>query len=390
MSRSIGNSTRSLPLTSPTTEQRIPNGTLIDNGKGADIESTHSAADQGSKLSAPIDGAQGRSTSNKEKQQDFENYTEGAVNNRILENPADNVLPAWRGWFSRPPERKRHEPHLKTEDPETVAVPATNDQKQEDDKNHPEKRRNSDPNPLPSDSSNSRYSRSWLASWVSKPLTKDEPSCVPQPDTTKTPQNALDTLPSRKDDTHVDNDSADAESQPSVPVKAPGWAFWSKSTSSQGKNINPTENIGELATAQSTSPSKLENVAVDKLKAFQSNFRETSGTVEQALPQTPKDNLPKGRILEGAKPLRQDQSNSADTKNPKNHTPNSLLPSFHLTYSTVERASLLGSFSWLWSYKQPVNKKHVNRIQESPKIRRAIAIVGPRSLDLVSYSSSTT
>ncbi|KAL9032527.1 MAG: hypothetical protein Q9214_007932, partial [Letrouitia sp. 1 TL-2023] len=286
---------------------------------------------QGSKLSAPTDVAQGKFISNKEKEQGPENYSESAVNKSILENPSNNDTSTWRGWFSRPPERKRHEPYRKPEGPETVAVPSTNDHKQEDDEIHPEKRRNSDPNPLPSDSSNSRHS--WLASWVSKPLTKDEPNCVPQPDTTKTPQNTIDALPS-KDDTHVNEESAPAELRPLVPIKAPGWAFWSKSTSPQGKNINPAENVGELAMAQSTSPSKLENVAVDKLKPFQSNFRETPGTIEQALPQTPKGNLSKGRILEGAKPLRQDQSNSADTKNSKNYVPNSLLPSFHLTYST--------------------------------------------------------
>ncbi|KAL9612513.1 MAG: hypothetical protein Q9167_002898 [Letrouitia subvulpina] len=375
LSRSIGNSTRSLPLTSPTIEQRIPNGTLTENGKGAEIKSTHNDADQGSKLSAPTDVAQGRSNSNKEREQDPENHTENIVNQRTLETPADNDTSTWRGWFSRPSERKRHELHRKPEDPEIVAVPSTNDHKQEGDENNPpEKRRNSDPNPLPLDSSSSHQSRSWLASWVSKPLAKDEPNCGLQHDTSKTPQNAVDTLPSQKEDTPVVNESALAESQPSVPGKAPGWAFWSKSTSPQGKNINPTENVGELAMAQSTSPPKVENVAVDKLKTLQNNFRETPSTIDQALPQTPKGNLQKGHTIEGTKKLRQDQSNSTDTKNSKNSAPNSLLPLFHLTYSTVERTSLLESVSWLWPYKQPVNKKHVNRIQESPRIKRAIAI----------------
>ena len=136
-----------------------------------------------------------------------------------------------------------------------------------------------------------------------------------------------------------------------------------------------------LAIAESPSQSRPGSVVTtnDSINVPKSGKRERPQSLKTPNEIEPK-NLKEGQPAKGKTPSTtfvdantksKAQSDVLAKKNP----PNLVLPSFQNTYKVRDKPSFIQQLSRLLQYTRLPDTKHVNRLQEPPKIRHALAIV---------------
>ena len=240
-----------------------------------------------------------------------------------------------------------------------------------------------DSSPVPSTSNVESAPRSWLGLWKSAtPSAENELSSAnPLPnDPRKTP--AI-TKPSTDETGQISAASSlptVTAGQPTETDKSYGWAFWSKEPmGADGSGKTRRTSVGELALAGSPSQSKPETVEIDETKLPSKAFKKgtnapikpesaattTDGAKTDDKSSKPAFTAPSKITKESEPPLAKSNQTAA----------NLLLPSLTLTYSTLERPSLLQQLGQFLQYRKPMlNTRHVS-IQDPPRIKRALAIV---------------
>ena len=398
LSRNLGSSSRSLPLSATTTKVNITSSPLNDTersrkGESLDEETTppnsnglkvkkeedegnHKAVDEQKALivedRAPTDPA----TSNEDKHQD---------------EVADRSS-SWLAWFSKgetvqsqaPSNSPVIEESSKIDSRKSILPEEATVKNAQSGEPHSDsdQRRNSDPNPLPVANLEGQQRRSWLGYWSRDDVkatesiiksSKPTPNLIPEGCPRDTKHELQDSSQTA---------SSEAVNQDTAPPQSSGWAFWSRSTQNNPNENSATANIGEFAVAKSPSQSNPEAVLMDGSKGV------IKATDKLGKSETPSSaGQPRGKKVSDVVTASSKSSSATATSIPfttklpkatnillKDNARNLLLPSLKQTYKAPESPGLLQQLGQFLSYTRAPVSKHVNLVRDPPRIKTALAI----------------
>ncbi|KAK7213400.1 hypothetical protein V2G26_020578 [Clonostachys chloroleuca] len=314
----------------------------------------------------------------------------------------------WLGWWSKtpftdtqpstaapPPESKDD---MKVDEPERPVTPPAQTEDAEQAQGKPEQ-----PVAAP-------QSTSWFGFWGASPARNNKPAPNPEPqpdiqttDTTETASAAATPEPPPP--------TQDKLMTETPPKAGSTWAFWSKDSPKPKGNISSVQDPGEIAVIGegseahphpmaegdvSNTPSKApkEKTKVEEPKPkstwrssnkrvrpvsmdLESQASTSSGQMSPAKPGTPQPPSQADQP-DSNKTAKANQSKlSKVTPEPETQTQmptNLLLPSFTSTYQMKENPSIIKQIAKLLLRTQNPPANHVYRVNEPPKIRKAIAI----------------
>ena len=404
LSRSIGSSTRSLPLAATTTKLNITSnsssnssGAAIVDQRSKDEEATSKR--QNTKSSQYLDEPPEKDDpeNKREKQYVSKTSTGKATESGTPTSDKDlgNDTTGWLGWFSKPAQFSDQNPVPMHNTHENGYVTNTASQESsvpgagssQNGKPCEGQRRNPDLNPVPMATQQEQQSRSWLSLWSNANVPSEKSTAtIAAESTSATPSREV--IGTKMSDQLkpqlTDNSSPPSQTsyQATNTAKSQGWSFWSRDRSNEGHTSNaPKDNIGKLAVAGPSSQSHPENAVVDQAKGLPSKLgkRErpqssdvTDGAASltsQKVDAEQRQNTVPTKTLPVVTPTEQ-----ARTK-PQKPTNNLLLPPFKHTYRIPGKPSILQHLSRMLQYTQSSNTKHLDLISSPPRIRRALAIV---------------
>ncbi|TWU73341.1 hypothetical protein ED733_004938 [Metarhizium rileyi] len=205
---------------------------------------------------------------------------------------------------------------------------------------------------------------------------------------------------------------ASTETEP-VPKAGSTWAFWSRVTPSKSSNKTPAAESGEMAVIGEGSEAHPKRMSEGDVSSPQGKGAKDNTQAKEAQPQarstwrrkkrirpasseTPTDSdastaarpatpaaeeaqglPPPPREPKASAPSTKAESSSrlaADIESSVKQSPNLLLPSFSSTYQMKENPSILQQITQLLLRTSQPPANHVFRVQDPPKIRKAIAI----------------
>jgi hypothetical protein len=187
--------------------------------------------------------------------------------------------------------------------------------------------------------------------------------------------------------------SLEAAPPPPLPgdgSKSAGWVFWSRDKSAD--NSKTTEsNVGEIAISNTPSQSHPKRTSIslqgsDRPKVSSvvpakstSQTHEATTTLKtqakDSRPSTPAAKLQEPKPAKPESPAAKSKApETASTTQLQNSVPNILLPSFKDTYALHESPTWLEQLGRLLFVTKGPELKHLHRIRDPPRIKRAIAI----------------
>lgn len=313
---------------------------------------------------------------------------------------AANEPASWRNWFSKS--------EIATEDETSIAQPdgdassagktrpqSTISETLHDAPTSPKQRRNSEPSPVSPDVQQEEAPRSWLSLWGNVSASTKSSSSVNAIGVASNVQkdsNKTESQTGKVDDAEIGPVSvSQPPQQPADGAKSSyGWAFWSRDQpKSNEEKTRPGGEVGEFALAGSSSQSKPESATVDEARGVPNKVgkRQRPQSLEVAEdPKKPRgigDDAKKDPRLETV-PVAPKIKPKVDLGSKAKCMPeNLLLPSFRSTYRSVGRPTLIQQISRLLQLSSPSEPKHVDIIQNPPRVKRALAIVSlARSLSM--------
>ena len=409
LSRSMGSSSRSLPLAATTTKLNItsnapsPANGAAKEGQGPATEEELQSdlnRDSGGKLvsreekgkiSAPLERP------NVEDEAGPESKAKAPDGTKTTTDSA-----TWLNWFSRAE-------NAKGDDTIRLSLGSNNEQTSDANKDRPQStmlqaskdiptppipRRNSEPSPSSPQAQEKPPPRSWLGLWGNATTQTAITSSESATGDAKTTFNSLEQEQSQNQKL-VEPDSVitprpSAES--SGPQRSYGWAFWSRDQSkSDDGTQSPGSNVGELALAGSPSQSKPENAVIDEARGVPNKVGKRQRPQSLDMPEEHKKprnasvDIKKGAAPEPAAAPPRDKP-AADAGSKAKRIPGNLvLPPFKRTYQTAVRPGLIQHLSRLLHLGPQLGPKHVDIVQNPPHIKRALAIV--RKIELLIITS---
>ena len=320
-------------------------------------------------------------------------YTRLGTKKRASEVPkATSESTRWLNWFSKSENA--------TEDGTSMAYPdgeaggANMDRSQDiiyealqEGPTSTRQRRSSEPSPVPLSALQEEAPRSWLNLWGNGSVQTQSSSSASATDVATSPVNESNSAESQNTKLIDAKVSPVTNPQPPQPPAGGsgasyGWAFWSRNQpkSDDEKTCSGNE-VGELALAESSSQSKPDSAVVDEaigppnklgkiqrpqsLEAFE-DAQKPGCTSEHARIDSKNE-----VVLLAPKPKPGIRASPKEKRGPENL----LLPSVRITYNKVERPSLLQQISNLLQRGSALEPKHVDIVQNPPRIKRALAIV---------------
>jgi hypothetical protein len=187
--------------------------------------------------------------------------------------------------------------------------------------------------------------------------------------------------------------SLEAAPPPQLPgdgSKSAGWVFWSRDKGTDNATTSES-NVGEIAISNTPSQARPKRTSIslqdsDKPKVSSSvTGKSTSQTQEPSTisKPSPKDTRPHTPIAktQELKPAKV-ESHATKSKTPETAStaqlqksvPNILLPSFKDTYAVHESPTFLEQLGRLLYITKTPELKHLHRVRDPPRIKRAIAI----------------
>lgn len=154
-------------------------------------------------------------------------------------------------------------------------------------------------------------------------------------------------------------------------TKSSGWSFWSKDSSSKDAAPDKPQEV-EAVEATVTSDTPTRPVSLEPSSETNVNVTKKGSLKVKA----PKDSRVSA-IEATSTPIPAVEPRPADataSKQLQRILPNQVLPKFEETYAVEESPSLLQSLGRLLHYTKGPEHKHVSRIKEPPRIKRALAI----------------
>ena len=398
LSKSLENSSRSLPLAATTTKLHITSNATSPTSMAANnaITSTNERdrpKEQETRNSSitTLHAEKSRDAIPEDASNNHETRPESE--NQVSEVPKTvNESASWLNWFSRP--------EIVTADETGIAQPYDNATGANKDSpqctvpeaiqsapDSPKQRRNSDPNPVSPNIPQQEVPRSWLSLWGNASRQTKGSSSASAIGLASNPQN--DSLNTERQAGKVGDVISDTVSTPQPPQKpgdgsksSYGWAFWSKDhpKSDDGKTSSVSD-IGELALAGSSSQCKPKTATVDEARGVpkktgnrhrlqsleaDEDLSKTQYSQDDAKKDCKREAVPLAPVI---KPKTDNSSNVTHIQE------NLLLPSFRSTYCAVGKPSLIQQISKLLQLSSPSEPNHVAIVQNPPRVKRALAIV---------------
>ena len=387
LSKSIGNSSRSLPLAATTTKVHItsnvesPMNGAAENGNTLKGERNSSRERKTQTEFASVPGtakSEDAAPTNTHKSSDVRAVTR---NQASYLPKATNESVSWLHWFSKSEVIREDEP--RNADGEAMNVIRSGPQSNGPEAHRyastsPERRRKSEPNPMTPSVQQEEAPRSWFSLWDNASTqTKSSSSASALALASNPPikSNATESQPNKVLDAGLGSASnPELSKQPADSTKSSyGWAFWSGDPRKSDNDMTrPKNELGELAHAGLLSPLKLESAQLDEAKGLPSKV--AKGERPQSL-EAP-DGVKKPHDIghndqKDPKPAPKVDAGPRDKRAPDNL----LLPHFRRTYSTVKTPSLIQQVSRLLQMRSFSEPTHVNIVQNPRRVKRALAIV---------------
>lgn len=408
LSRSVGSSSRPLPLAATTTKLHItsnatnPKSTAKDRGtikderdplRGPEVQQL-SKAD--SEVEKSDDATLGNSSENREIRPESQSL--------VLDVPkAANESISWLNWFSK--SEIAAEIGTSIAQADVDASSAGKDRPQnpisetlQDASTSRKQRRKSEPSPISPTLQQEDAPRSWLSLWGNVSAQTKNNSSASVAGVASDPRNDLSGSGSRSGKA----DSAEPDSvsnsqppqQPGDSTKSSyGWAFWSRDQpKSDDEKTCPGSEVGELALAGSSSQTKPESAVVDEARGLPNKVGKRQRPQSLGVAEDPKksrstDDDDKKDSKSEVTPLAPETKPKVDASSKAKSLPrNLLLPSFRTTYSSRGRPSLIHKISRLLQLSSPSEPKHVDIVQHPPRLNRALAIVSLSRSSRIPYT----
>lgn len=410
LSRSIGSSSRSLPLAATTTKLHITSNATSptnDTAKDGKISKTERDPFIDQKLqSRSITTPEAENPEDTTAKEPSKNRgTPSVSNNQVSEKPkAANESVSWLNWFSKSEATSEGDTATAQPDGDFISAGKRNPESTTSDTLHdaplsPRQRRNSEPSLVSPNGQQEEAPRSWLSLWGNASIQRKSSTSASVIGVASCPEN------DSKGETSQKAKVSDAESGPLSTPQPPqksvdgtkpsyGWAFWSRDQpKSDDEKTRLGSEVGELALAGSSSQSKPESAVVDEARGVPNKVSKRQRPQSLEVNEDPKK--PRGTeddAKKHSKPeailLAPKTKSSVDAGSKATRMPeNLLLPSLRNTYSTVGRPSLIQQISRLLQSSPSSEPKHVDIAQNPPRLKRALAIVSfSRSIKRTSRS----
>ena len=407
LSRSMGSSSRSLPLAATTTKLNItsnapsPANGAAKEGQGPTTEQELQSDENyetGGKL-VPREEKAGISIPPERP------HAEDGADLESRDKPSDDTKAtadsgSWLNWFSRAENATGNDtvrPSLgvnseqmsdtKMDRPKSTMLQASNNTP-----TPPIPRRNSEPSPASPQAQEKPPTRSWLGLWGNATTQTAAPSAESTTDIAKPTSDGLEQEQSQKQKL-VEPNPADNSQPPPVssgPQRSYGWAFWSRdqSRTDDGKQSSGTD-VGELALAGSSSQSKPENAVIDEVRGVPNKVGKRQRPQSLGLPEEHKKprnanvDVKKDAVNEPAAALPKSKPVADAASKAKRIPENLVLPPFRRTYQTVVKPGVIQQLSRLLHLGPQSGPKHVDIVPNPPHIRRALAIVRSSALVMI-------
>ena len=401
LARSIGSSSRSLPLAATTTKLNItsnaqagPNGALPERHAAEENKTAANPEGPFSKEHKAKPETKLDPNANLKHEDETESQTKPLKrlkDDASSESRQIDEWAGWRGWFSRggtvenrnvtTPQNFQGVSKTDDADRQTLQDVTSTDSPEVREDCAQDQRRNSDPNPLATNAQREQQPRSWLALWSSASPAPQKSK--PIPDTTA----ADPTIPSSS----ASPDPPDATQQNSKPIvsetpslpsnveRSSGWTFWSRDAAKQTDDLGSAgEHAGKLAVAGVPSQTHPENAVVGDVKGVPSTQnklgkRDRPQSLEVVNDLNSSQIAQLGSSTDTTSLEVPKASKVGSTPSPKT-PPNLLLPSFKRTYRAVESPSLLQQLGRLLNYNKLPKPTQVTLLRDPPRVKKALAI----------------
>lgn len=395
LSRSIGGSSRSLPLAATTTKVHITSNATSPTNAAKDGRTSKNERDpfrglnveNGFKAVSEVEKSEDATPENASENRE----TRPESQSHVLEVPkAANESMSWLNWFSKPETAAENGTSIAQADGDASSAAKDHPQNPisetlQDATTSRKQRRNSEPSPVSPKLQQENAPRSWLSLWGNvSTQTKNSPSASVG-GVASDPRNDLNGIGPRSgkaDSAEPDTVSFPQSQQPRDGAKSSyGWAFWSRDQpKSDDEQTHPGSEVGELALAGSSLQTKPESAVVDEARGFTNKVGKRQRPQSLEVAESSKkpwgtDDDDKKDSKPEAIPLVPKIKPKVDVDSKAKSMPeNLLLPSFRTTYSSKGRPSLIKQISRLLQFSSPSEPKHVGIIQNPPRVNRALAI----------------
>jgi len=386
LARSVGNSSRSLPVAATTTKLNITSNATSqprDSAERRRSPEPEEADNTGDSDQASGVGENGKTGEEMVKPEQIAQYPDTLV---FQSQKPTNESASWLGWFSKTAGRSGDETSSQVEESAENPTQIVPDKPSKQEDHEPvaqqTQRRQSDPNPMSNSitSTTTPQPTSWFGLWNNgtaavekrKLITATEPhegsTPVPLASEEAPPEQIED--PAKDSVTEVQKSAITATSA----ARPSGWAFWSRDSTKIGdKSKLPQEDTGELAVADTASQSSPAAATTERITRL--GKRERPQSIEIT------DESASGREFR-ANPNSSTGSAASKTKltelvaskQLQKVLPNLVLPSFTSTYHPQEHLTLLQQLGRLWKYGKSPDTRHVNIVRDPPRIKKALAI----------------
>ena len=403
LSRSIGSSSRSLPLAATTTKLNITSSaTSPENGAAKEGQPSNYngvlAREKNVQSGDKVDSEGEKLGSSPPGEEPSKKSDAGADSNDapLEEVKSTNDSSGWLNWFSRTENARTGTSSVVQSGSEgasdSVVVKnrpqSTAPEVLQDAPQSPQQRRNSEPNPVSPKAQQDGPPRSWLGLWGNTSTQNQSSSSARATGIATNPSDSLkepepQSQPQRSEGIKLDP-AATFRPPPQLAdaAKSYGWAFWSRDQSKNDYGNETSENnVGQLALAGSPSQSKPEDAVVDEALGVPDKVGKRQRPPSFDLLSITKkvagvDDSSKKASKPGFVPMTPKSKPTADAGTKAKQLPqNLLLPSFKRTYITLERPSFFQQIGRLLQISPPLDSKHVDIVQYPPRVKRALAIV---------------
>ncbi|KAJ5279440.1 hypothetical protein N7478_004812 [Penicillium angulare] len=212
--------------------------------------------------------------------------------------------------------------------------------------------------------------RSWRQMWYG-PSTKPEEHTAEQPNPPQEPEQ-----PATKDvemahkDPPDEPEASELPQPPTATTKSSGWSFWSKDQPKDAVPGKPQEVEAVEATIPQDTPSRSTELEPDT----EANVKITpKGSLKIKPPKDAAASTVQTTSI-STPPVEPRPADASASKQLQKILPNQVLPRFEETYNLEESPSILQSLGRFLHYSKGPEHKHVSRIKEPPRIKRALAI----------------
>ena len=396
LQRSVGSSSRSLPLSATTTNLNVSPNTL-NLPQDAASETRPAKADTANLKQKSQWNVEGASAAKKSEDQasDLAKSASPDTGKELKSNPEDRTnhdreSTSWLNWFSKPAPLTDPTRVLQTDDKvlektsevcEAPSPTTTNDVSQDVNTPLAKPRSNSEPGPISPVKQQEPAPRSWLGFWGNTTTQRQSNESV---DTAPTAVDAKEcSQPSQASKPTEPEPEPETTPQPDYKLadggKSYGWAFWSKDKpDGDGGKSAAESKSGELAQAGSASQKKPEKASVDESAGVPNKVekrrRPQSADLEGTVKKTASVDGTDNKDITGAKSPSTPKGMSAAEKSLTAKREDLVLPPLKSTYSIDTRPGLIQQISRLIQLGSSLEPKHVKINPNPHRIKKALAI----------------